>query len=611
MHIDTIDKITSSEEICKDYDLIVLAQMVHSEQICKVNEMQREKNKGFIFAQTFGLSGSIFVDFGRNYILKDNRPDREYAFIQNISTHSLINHRPDEGRRAIAQLHYDNSHNIEEGMYAVFEGVVGMEEINQSEPVRVLEATQKSIVVDLDISEFGDYQDKGIIEWFFKESERNFASYKDSLSETSALHNAYAPDWSRVKNLHLGYWGIQRYFDEHLKLPSISDKDTDEILSIIKEFNSSIKLINEEELNKDITKNMSRFWETSLPFMSSYFSGIVAQEIIKFNATRTPIFQWLHLDFFDLLPTQPVDRQFEWGKYEGQIRVFGSEVHRKLTELKVFLTGAGPIANQLVKMLAIMGVGSKNSGWIIVNDWSEVNEEDINSHVLFTEEEVGIPKVKALSAAIKKLNPDYSEDLGGSHFKTLQEELTNDEAFNEDLLEGVDVVINGSWSLNERKMIDIKWVFYSIPFLDWGVKETLAHCQVILPYFTESYNCSSDPVPTSIPFGDHRNFPRTYEMAVIWGKFLFDEHFKISIEKLKSYMRDSKNFLEKERCQTHFFSLVNTLKIIKEMLKLKVEDTPDKLIQKACDVFHKMFYIDSKNTLYFYPEDKVVNSLGK
>lgn len=51
-------------------------------------------------------------------------------------------------------------------------------------------------------------------------------------------------------------------------------------------------------------KNVALYAETQISPVSSFFGGIVAQEVVKLTGKFTPINQWLHYEFFNLLPNE-------------------------------------------------------------------------------------------------------------------------------------------------------------------------------------------------------------------------------------------------------------------------------------------------------------------
>lgn len=63
-----------------------------------------------------------------------------------------------------------------------------------------------------------------------------------------------------------------------------------------------------EEIEEEVIANMVRFGESMLCPVTSFFGAVVSQEIIKHTGKFMPLRQWLHCDFFKVLPSEPCER---------------------------------------------------------------------------------------------------------------------------------------------------------------------------------------------------------------------------------------------------------------------------------------------------------------
>ena len=78
---------------------------------------------------------------------------------------------------------------------------------------------------------------------------------------------------------------------------------------------------------------------------------------------------------------------------EHRTRLFlGAENLKKVQETKVLVVGAGAIGNEVIKNLLLLGVRE-----IHVVDFDKVTESNLNRCVLFTPDDVGLPKVTAIA----------------------------------------------------------------------------------------------------------------------------------------------------------------------------------------------------------------------
>jgi adenylyltransferase/sulfurtransferase len=87
------------------------------------------------------------------------------------------------------------------------------------------------------------------------------------------------------------------------------------------------------------------------------------------------------------------------GRYDRQAIAGWSQ--RRLGRAKVVVVGAGAIGNELVKNLALVGVGT-----IAVIDFDRVAPSNLTRCVLMADEDVGQPKARVVARRASALNPD-------------------------------------------------------------------------------------------------------------------------------------------------------------------------------------------------------------
>jgi adenylyltransferase/sulfurtransferase len=85
----------------------------------------------------------------------------------------------------------------------------------------------------------------------------------------------------------------------------------------------------------------------------------------------------------------------------------------RLRSARVLVAGAGALGNELLKNLALLGVGR-----LVVFDFDRVERSNLSRCVLFGEADVGRPKAKAAAEAVRRLNDEVEvEGLHGDlHF---------------------------------------------------------------------------------------------------------------------------------------------------------------------------------------------------
>jgi molybdopterin/thiamine biosynthesis adenylyltransferase len=95
----------------------------------------------------------------------------------------------------------------------------------------------------------------------------------------------------------------------------------------------------------------------------------------------------------------------------------------KLAKAKVLVVGAGALGNEVVKNLALLGLGN-----IFIADFDRIETTNLTRSVMFRREDVGRWKAEVLAARAKELNPDCEAssiccdaryDLGLGFLKTM------------------------------------------------------------------------------------------------------------------------------------------------------------------------------------------------
>eukprot|EP00923_Selenidium_pygospionis_P020994 GHVN01036214.1.p1 GENE.GHVN01036214.1~~GHVN01036214.1.p1 ORF type:complete len:325 (-),score=68.78 GHVN01036214.1:85-1059(-) len=102
-----------------------------------------------------------------------------------------------------------------------------------------------------------------------------------------------------------------------------------------------------------------------LPPMAAAVGGIAAEEAIKAaTGTFTPLQQVMAFECIDSVPVPwpSAEQARERGsRYDSQICVVGETIHRALQDMTVFIVGAGAIGCEVLKNLALMGVGTSGT----------------------------------------------------------------------------------------------------------------------------------------------------------------------------------------------------------------------------------------------------------
>jgi molybdopterin-synthase adenylyltransferase len=137
------------------------------------------------------------------------------------------------------------------------------------------------------------------------------------------------------------------------------------------------------------------------------------------------------------------------------LRDIGGAGQAKLLDSHVLLIGAGGIGCPAIQYLASAGVGK-----ISVVDDDVVSLSNLQRQVLYTEKQIGQPKVVAAAEAVERLNPYVK-------FHPLQQRITSETS--PDILNGVNVVIDGSDNFATRLLVNDLCLTARVPLVSAAI----------------------------------------------------------------------------------------------------------------------------------------------
>lgn len=137
------------------------------------------------------------------------------------------------------------------------------------------------------------------------------------------------------------------------------------------------------------------------------------------------------------------------------LRDIGGPGQARLLQSHVLLIGAGGIGCPAIQYLAAAGVGT-----ISVVDDDEVSLSNLQRQVLYGEAQIGQPKVAAAAEAVARLNPDVQ-------FRPICERIGD--ATRADLLDGVEVVIDGSDNFATRLIVNDLCIAARVPLVSAAI----------------------------------------------------------------------------------------------------------------------------------------------
>ena len=575
------------------YQVVVLTNApIHQQKA--IADYCHSKGIYVVVADTFGLFGSVFCDFGEKFTVIDPTGETPLnGIVAGIDEEGLVS-ALDETR-----------HGLEDGDYVTFSEVEGMEALNGAEPRKITVKGPYTFSIG-DVSGLGQYKRGGMYQQVKMPKIVNFKDFTTSLKEPEFLISDFAK-FDRPQQLHLGFQALHAFQLTHKRLPNpMDDDDALVVLGAAKKFAEQESL--EIELDEKLLKELSYQAQGDLNPMAAYFGGLVAQEVLKAVSGKfQPINQWMYFDSLESLPTS-TKRTAELCKpigsrYDGQIAVFGTEYQNKIANLKQFLVGAGAIGCEMLKNWAMVGLGTGPEGKIWVTDMDSIERSNLNRQFLFRADDVGKMKSDRAALAVQRMNPDLE-----GHMITMKERVSaeTESVFNEDFWRNLDGVTNALDNVEARTYVDRRCVFFQKPLLESGTLGTKGNTQVVLPHLTESYSSSQDPPEKEFPMCTIRSFPNKIDHTIAWAKeYMFEKLFVKAPQTVNLYLTQPQ-FIENSLKQGGNHK--ETLETIRNYLTTERPRTFEDCIAWARQLFESEFSNKIQQLLYNFPKDSTTST---
>jgi ubiquitin-activating enzyme E1 len=575
------------------YQVVVLTNApIHQQKA--IGDYCHSKGIYVVIADTYGLFGSVFCDFGEKFTCIDPTGETPLnGIVAGIDEEGLVS-ALDETR-----------HGLEDGDYVTFSEVEGMEALNGAEPRKITVKGPYTFSIG-DVSGLGQYKRGGMYQQVKMPKIINFKDFTTALKEPEFLISDFAK-FDRPQQLHLGFQALHAFQLTHKRLPKpMDDDDAIVVLGAAKKFAEQEGL--DIQLDEKLLKELSYQAQGDLNPMAAYFGGIVAQEVLKAVSGKfQPINQWMYFDSLESLPTS-TKRSAELCKpigsrYDGQIAVFGTEFQNKIANLKQFLVGAGAIGCEMLKNWAMIGLGTGPEGKIWVTDMDSIERSNLNRQFLFRADDVGQMKSDRAALAVQRMNPDLE-----GHMVTLKERVSPDteNVFNEDFWRNLDGVTNALDNVEARTYVDRRCVFFQKPLLESGTLGTKGNTQVVLPHLTESYSSSQDPPEKEFPMCTIRSFPNKIDHTIAWAKeYMFEKLFVKAPQTVNLYLTQPQ-FIENSMKQGG--NQKETLETIRNYLTTERPRTFEDCIAWARQLFETEFSNKIQQLLYNFPKDSETSS---
>lgn len=162
--------------------------------------------------------------------------------------------------------------------------------------------------------------------------------------------------------------------------------------------------------------------------------------------------------------------EINFERYNRQVilKNFGVEAQQKLADAKVLVIGAGGLGCPCLQYLVAAGVGTTG----IVDD-DVVSLSNLHRQVLYTTDDIGLPKVEIAAAKLRRLNPDVS-------IVPHPVRLENNNALT--IIRQYDWVIDGTDNFASRYMINDACVLLNKPLVYGAVSQYEGQVAVFSPH---------------------------------------------------------------------------------------------------------------------------------
>ncbi|MEH7546463.1 ThiF family adenylyltransferase [Neobacillus vireti] len=174
-------------------------------------------------------------------------------------------------------------------------------------------------------------------------------------------------------------------------------------------------------------------------------------------------------------------------RYSRQIlfKAVGEEGQKKMLKGRVAIIGAGALGTVIANHLVRSGVG-----YLKLIDRDLVEWSNLQRQILYTEEDarMQLPKAVAAQKRLLGINSTVTVDA-------VIADLTLDNA--EDLLSGMDAIVDGTDNFMTRFLINDVAVKYRIPWVHGAAVSSRGMFAVIKPGVTPCYRCLFPNVPSS------------------------------------------------------------------------------------------------------------------
>ncbi|EPY29245.1 ubiquitin-activating enzyme E1 [Strigomonas culicis] len=558
------------------------------------NEVARKHQVRFVSCESRGIAGCVFTDGGDAFEVVDTNGEETVSCVVTALT-----------KDGLVTLHDDKSHECEVGSKVYFTGVESPAAVNSEDPATVPrgQTPQLRLFEVREVVSPFILQLKGLAEAAGSQPlQLGAGSYlhttktRTTMAFDSLARSLERPDYNMVFDSEaklLAPMTLHAVFRAVAKAGA-APRTAAELASAVAAAQSL-----HPDLETDVAEKVLAVFAGDLNPMAAFIGGIASQEALKLCSGKfTPLHQWLYYDAREVLEARGGSAA-EWlaagaprnSRYDGQTAVLGLDFQTYLAKQRAFIVGAGALGCELIKNVALMGIGG-----VSITDMDSIEMSNLSRQFLFRNHHIGRPKSTVAAEAARAINGSVQIT---SHEAKMAPETEG--VFNEAFWLRHSVVLNALDNVQSRKYVDERCLFYKAPLFESGTLGTKCNMQPVIPYVTESYSSSQDPPEKSIPLCTLKNFPSAIEHTIQWARDQFHLLFHSTPGDANSYLKDPQAFAEALRRDPAASPAV--LKNVNEALRQWPTSDRD-CVRRARIMFHENFNESFKQLLHNLPLDK-------
>ncbi|XP_016367703.1 ubiquitin-like modifier-activating enzyme 1 [Sinocyclocheilus rhinocerous] len=589
------------EDFLSKFQVVVLTNSPLEEQL-RVGAFCHSNNIKFIVADTRGLCGQLFCDFGESFEVRDTNGETPVsAMIARIS----------KDNPGIVTCTDEESYRCEftDGMFVNFSEIQGMTELNSYGPIEIKVRDNYSFSI-CDTSNFSEYVKGGVATEVKQPEILSFnplnVALDEAIRDPELVKMTDDGKRQRHQSLHLAFQALHRFTQKYSQIPHTrSQADAEVLVTITKELCRDAEF---DQLDEDTVRQLSLVASGDLAPVNAFIGGLAAQEVVKACSGKfTPLRQWLYFDALECLPQEDDGVLSENAcaprdsRYDGQIAVFGSAFQDKLNKQNYFLVGAGAIGCELLKNFALIGLGAGEGGNITVTDMDSIERSNLNRQFLFHSKDIGRLKSEVAAESVKEMNPHMNITAHQNRVCPETEEVYTHSFYSS--LDGVAAALD---NVDARVYLDQCCVRNKKPMLEGGTLGSKGHTLVVVPHLTKSYGPSTSGGQEAIPICTLKNFPHRIEHTLQWARDQFEGLFKQTAENVNNFLSDP-TFVDR----TFARGDVEAVEILEGVYRSLGEEWPQNwadCVSWARRQWETLYNNHIRQLLHCFPPDQVTSS---